>query len=122
LKEILISALRTALPQTLADELVSNYIITRQDVATGTLGRSAPGKFVETFVQVLQYLHAGSYDNNPNVDLFLRNIQSTSSSLDDGLRICGARIARSMYSLRSKRNIVHKGNVDPNLYDLIYLY
>lgn len=101
---------------------MSDFLTIRQDVASCTLGRSAPGKFIETVVQVLQYLHSGTYEPKPNVDQFLRSIQSTSSSLDDGLRICAARIARSMYALRSKRNIVHKGDVDPNLYDLRYLH
>jgi hypothetical protein len=121
-RERLTSALSSTLPPPLAEALVSDFLTIRQDVASGTLGRSAPGKFVESVAQALQYLHSGTYDPKPNVDQFLRPIQSASSSLDDGLRICAARIARSMYAVRSKRNIVHKGDVDPNQYDLRYLH
>lgn len=122
LKDRLVSALSNRLPRNLAEELVSDFLTIRHDVASSTLGRSAPGKFVETLVQVLQYLDSGRYESKPRVDFFLRSIESASSSLDDGLRICAARIARSMYTLRNKRSIAHKGDVDPNQYDLCYLH
>ena len=70
---------------------------------------------------MLQFLETGKYDAKPNIEDYFKNVESRPSSLDDGLRICGARIARGMYALRSKRNILHKGNVDPNRYDLHYL-
>jgi len=94
----------------------------RQDLATETLERSAPGKFVETFVQILEYLESGTYEEKPEVDKFLRGLESRSSPVGDGLRICGARIARAMYSLRSKRSVVHKGQMDPSVFDLRFLH
>lgn len=118
----LIQLLGRSLPSQLVCDLVENFLILRQDVATGVLGRSAPGKFVETFVQVLQFLEVGKFDAKPNVDEYLRTLESRSTSLDDGLRICAARIGRAMYALRSKRNILHKGHVDPNTYDLKLLH
>lgn len=120
-REGLIAALTPSLPPELAEDLVDTFLTMRRDVASGTLGRTAPGQFVETVVQVLQHLATGSYDAKPNVDAFLRTADTAAKGVDDGLRICGARIARSMYSLRSKRNIVHKGEVDPNKYDLRFL-
>jgi hypothetical protein len=110
--------LRSFLPSPVADGLADQYRILRRDVVTSTLGRSAPGKFVEHFVQALQHICTGSYDQSPNVDHFLRTVESTYPTLDEGLRICGARLARSMYSLRSKRNIAHIGSIDPNIADL----
>jgi len=118
---MLVSALSTSIPVSLAQDLVDSFLQIRQDVATSTLGRSAPGKFVESVVQTLQVLTVGKHDAKPNVDEFLRTIESSGSGLDDGLRLCAARICRAMYSLRSKRNIVHKGAVDPNTYDLQFL-
>jgi hypothetical protein len=56
------------------------------------------------------------------VDSYLKGIDSRTSVLPDGLRICAARLARAMYALRSKRNIVHKAQIDPSLYDLRLLY
>jgi hypothetical protein len=117
------TALATAMPPELADDLLVQFLDIRRDVATATLGRSSPGKFVETAVQVMQAMeNAGTYDAQPKVDTYLKNIESRMSMLPDGLRICAARLARSMYALRSKRNIVHKAQIDPGVYDLRLLY
>lgn len=118
----LIGALSAKLPPALASDLVHEFITIRHDVATNTLGRAAPGKFVETVVQILQHLETGAHDAHPNVDGYLRGLESRASTLDDGLRICASRIARSMYALRSKRNIAHKGEIDPNSFDLHFLF
>jgi len=78
---------------------------------------------VETVVQVLQALeNRGNYEQQPSVDAYLRGLESRTSTLSDGLRICTSRLARAMYALRSKRSIVHKGMVDPSAYDLRLLY
>jgi hypothetical protein len=115
-KNKLVAALSKSIPQTLAEDLVDDFLQLRQDVATVTLGRSSGGKIVETVVQILQHLETGNYEQKPNIDKYLREVES-STVLDEGLRICAARLARSMYAIRSKRNILHKGAVDPNAYD-----
>jgi len=117
----LIGALSSHIPCELAKDLVDTFLEMRRDVATCTVGRATPGKFVETFVQTLQFLTDGRYEPKPKVEECLRKVQSTASRVDDGLRICGARIARAMYALRSKRSIAHKNSVDPNIYDLRFL-
>ena len=93
----------------------------RQDVITGTLERATPGKFVETLVQALQHLESGAFDKKPKVDEFLRDVESR-TGLDDGLRLCASRVGRAMYTLRNKRNVAHKGEVDPNTTDLRFLH
>jgi hypothetical protein len=118
----LIKALSSKLPQNLAQDLISDFVQLRQDVATRTLGGSSGGKVVETVVQCLQHLEIGKYDLKPNIEGYLVGVESRTSSLDDGLRVCAARIARGMYSIRSKRNILHKGEVDTNTFDLNYLF
>lgn len=118
----LIAALAAKLPSALATDLVSDFLTIRHDVATGTLGRAAPGKFVESVVQVLQHLETGTHEPKPEVDKYLRGLESRACSLDDGLRICASRVARAMYSLRSKRSIAHKGEIDPNSIDLQFLF
>lgn len=117
----LVSALAKLLPQELAEELVDFYVRLRRDVKTSSLGRADAGKFVETFCQAVQFLETGAYDPKPAVDAILTRLESSSSGLDDGIRICGSRIARAMYALRSKRNIVHKGSIDSNTFDLNFL-
>ncbi len=111
------------MPPELADDLVAQFLDIRRDVAAGTLGRAAPGKFVETVVQVLQAMeNAGKYDAQPKIEKYLKDIESRTSTLPDGLRICASRLARAMYALRSKRNIVHKAAIDAAAYDLRLLY
>jgi hypothetical protein len=112
------AALATTCPTDLAETLIREFMAVRQDVATRTLGRAAPGKLVETFVQLLQHLDSGSYEPKPDVDEYLRKLETRPTTLDDGLRICGARVARAMYTMRNKRTIAHIGRVDPNVYDL----
>lgn len=118
----LVKILSQSLDKTLANDLVNEFSAIRNDCITGTFGRSSPGKFIETIVQVMQFLDNGSFDEKPNVDSYLKNLESQQTNLNDGLKLCCARIARSCYTLRNKRNILHKGTVDPNIYDLRYLY
>lgn len=114
----LVQALCGLLGQTLAEELSADFVKLRQDCATATLERASPGKFVETFVQCLQYVANGQYDSKPDVDGYLSRKAEGEPSLPEGLRICAARIARSIYTLRNKRNIAHKNPIDPNTFDL----
>lgn len=114
--------LSTVLPEALAQGLVANYIQMQRDLMAGATGHSAPGRFVEFVVQSLQHLETGKYDTHPSVDSYLKGLESRTSSLSDGLRICASRIARSMYCVRSKRNMVHLGEIDSNLYDLEFVY
>ena len=114
----LITVLTPVLGATLADELTSDFLKLRHDAATGTLERASSGKFVETFVQCLQYMATGAYDAKPSVDLYLGQQAENQTALPEGLRICAARLARTLYTLRNKRNIAHKNPVDPNKFDL----
>lgn len=117
----LTAALAGFLGPSLAADLAANLVKIRRDCATRTLERAVAGKFVETFVQCLQQINTGIYDKKPNVDEYLRQ-KVENTSLPEGLRICGARIARSMYSFRNKRNIAHKNNIDTNTHDLAYTH
>lgn len=105
----------------LASDLVSDLGKMRRDLATRTLERSAPGKFVETFVQCLQHMDTGKHDAKPKVDDYLDK-KAENTKLEEGLRICAARVARSIYTFRNKRNIAHKNDVDTNTHDLSYAY
>lgn len=117
----LASALTGLLGQTLAADLVRDLVKIRHDCATRTLERASPGKFVETFVQCLQYIETGTYDEKPSVDDYLgRKVENT--SLPEGLRICGSRVARSIYTFRNKRNIAHKNDIDTNTHDLAFAH
>lgn len=118
----LIAALTGLVGYDLARDITSHFVIIRQDVATGTLERASPGKFVETFVQCLQQISTGTCEASPSVDSYLNTRVENDQLLPDGLRFSSGRIARSMYTMRNKRNIAHNGEVDPNCYDLAYLH
>lgn len=113
----LAAALSGLLGPKLSAELAADLVKIRRDLATKTLERAAPGKFVETFVQCLQHIDTGKYDDKPSVDDYLsKKVEGT--SLPEGLRVVAARTARAMYTLRNKRNIAHKNDVDANTHDL----
>ena len=117
----LATALGQLVGSRLATDLSAELVKIRRDLATRTLERTAPGKFVETFVQCLQYMDTGTYDAKPNIDTYLdKTVENT--TLLDGLRICAARVARSIYTLRNKRNIAHKNDVDTNTHDLVFAH
>src|SRR5713101_3050772 len=97
-------------PEALARELVAHFLALRADAATGSLGRSSPGLFVEAYTECLEALAAKSGDPRAKVDARLRTLESN-TSLDDGLRLCGTRVAMAAYALRSHRSIVHRGTV-----------
>jgi hypothetical protein len=115
----LVAALGPKLEPALAASLVDQFLKIREDAATKTLERAVAGKFVETFVQCLQWLATGRYDAKPSVDQHLQKAEAD-VKLPEGLRFSGARTARAIYTMRNKRNIVHIGEVDPNAIDLAF--
>ena len=102
--------------------LVKDFLQIRMDHATITLERASPGKFVEGFVQALQFASDGQFDVKPNVEKFLVQEVEHKSTLPEGLRVIAPRIARSIYALRSKRSIAHKNEIDPNAADLAQIH
>ena len=112
------AALGPYLTPALAGELVGDFVKLRRDAATLTLERAVAGKFVEVFVQCLQQLATGSFDAKPDVDAYLSKHVENQAALPEGLRVCAARLARFIYTLRNKRNIAHKNSIDPNRFDL----
>ena len=119
-KARLAAALSNILEPALADALVGHFIQLRRDAASKTLERAIAGKFVEVFVQCLQWLAAKQYDAKPNVDDYLARKAEHEAAVPEGLRIAGARVARAIYTFRNKRNIAHIGEVDPNSIDLAF--
>lgn len=114
--------LEKVIDKKLAADLVSEFLELKKDYQTQTLSRASAGKFVETIVQLLEFVETGKYSTQPSVDSFLKNLESRQTNLTDDLKICLSRIARATYTLRNKRNILHKGVVDANVYDLKYIF
>ena len=115
-------AIASLVGKALARDIAADFLKLRRDVATGTLERASAGKFVESFVQCLQEMSSGQHSGAPSVDYYLKNRVENDTALPDGLRLCGSRVARSIYTMRNKRNIAHKGEIDPNRIDLEFTH
>ena len=83
-------ALTPLVSSQLAEKLTAQFVQIRRDLATKTLERASPGKFVETLVQCLQHIDTGAFDAKPDVDPYLLK-QVENTGLPDGLRLCAAR-------------------------------
>lgn len=121
-RDELVAVLAGLVPKDLAADLVDQFLEIRHEVLSRSLGRTSAGKFVETLAQALQHIESGRHDTKPEVDKYFAGLDSRSSTLPEALRIPAARIARAMYTMRNKRNIAHKGEVDPNIFDLRFLH
>ncbi|NKB89196.1 MAG: hypothetical protein GKS06_13345 [Acidobacteria bacterium] len=108
------------LPGVVAGGLAEEFVSLRFDAATGATNSSAGGRLVERFVQALQHLEEERFEERPDVDRYLRTLESRTARLTDDLRICGARVARALYAVRNKRDVVHVGPVDSSKSDLRY--
>lgn len=118
-----LSAISPPLPRPLSELLVDSFLDLKREAQARTTPNSAtPGKFIEYFVHALQFLESGSCEQALKVDEYLRALESRPTQLDEGLRLCSSRIARSVYTLRNKRNIAHIGRVDSNTYDRIFIF
>jgi hypothetical protein len=115
--EDIAKALGSKVSVPLAQQLTVLFMQIRQDYATKTLERSSPGKFVETFVQCCQFIVSGAFQEKPKVDSVLEALENE-TKLAEGLRMCAARYARAMYTLRNRRSIAHKNVISPNITDL----
>ena len=119
----LASAVESLVGERLARDLARDFLKLRGDVSSGLLERASAGKFVESYVQCLRRITRGqSAATTEHIDHYLKNQAEHETSLPEGLRICGTRIARSIYSMRNKRNIAHKAEIDPNRTDLELTY
>ena len=121
----IVQEISNAIPQELAEDIVDSFMSIRLDASNNVLERSSPGKFVETIVQILQYLDTGSYSVSfkaGQIDDYLKNAESRPHDLSPNLKLVVTRVARAMYSLRNTRGIIHKGEINPNAFDLRFLY
>jgi hypothetical protein len=104
----------------MATALVNEFVTIRRDAALNVVGRAAPGRFVESVVQALQFITTGTFDEAPGVARSLQLIESQ-KPLDDGLR-CVVQAARAMYLFRNKRGLAHNNRIEANVADLHYLF
>jgi len=117
---------RLGVPIELANDVIEYFMRIENELRTLNLEKSSSGKFVETIVQILQSLYSPSkkYDKSvKDVENELKTFESRAiSGLNDESRLGIIRISRSIQCLRSKRSIVHKNLIDPNVFDLEFIF
>ena len=118
----LAQAIERLVGRELAEQLMSDFAKLRQDVHAGTLEQTSAGKFVESFVDCLVQISGEHVSNSTGVDRYLNDVVVHKEAVPEGLRVCGSRVARAIYTLRNRRNIVHKNDIDPNKVDLEFTY
>jgi len=74
-------------------------------------------KFCETVYQLLNKIVFDEIPKNINFIVIEKNLENYPKELPSSIRIIIPRIARCLYGVRSKRGIVHKGEVNPNFID-----
>ena len=115
-------ALEALASRDVAVDLTERFRNLRQDMSVGLLERTTAGKFVEVLVEFLEEATGQKRRKGQGVDAYLGSTVPNLQQLPDGVRICGSRIARSIYTIRNKRNVAHKNEVSPNKIDLAYTY
>ena len=106
----------------LADQLVFNFAKLRENVHTGLLERASAGKFVESFVDCMVQISGEQVSKQIRIDRYLNDVVVHKETVPEGLRVCGSRVARAIYTLRNRRNIAHENEIDPNKVDLEFTY
>jgi len=126
-KTVIDTLLLLSIPQEICEDLVKYFAQIRNELQSQEVEKPSVGKFVETIVQMFQSLdphRKANYDKSvKDVDMQLRNYESKPiPQIPNDSRIAILRVARAIYCLRSKRSIVHKNDVEPNIFDLRFIY
>ena len=82
MKDVIVSTLEVQLPRELAVALTEQFFQLRTDVATKRTSTAASGRFVETWIQAVQYLATGTWDRKPEVENFFRTAESSLPQID----------------------------------------
>lgn len=111
-------------PQELVDSLLDSY---KELVENFNLAKLRPsevegGRFCEAIIRMLQYKTTGTYTpiGTPigNLDTEISRLANLpKADFDETIRLHIPRTVRVIYDIRSKRDSVHLGNIDPNLMD-----
>lgn len=113
-------------PTQLANDLVLYFQKIGDELRKLDLEKSSAGKFVETVVQILQALNSPSRSYQPTVRSVDEELTAFESrvipSVNSESRLGIIRIARAIQCVRSKRSMVHKNLIDPNVFDLEFVH
>lgn len=111
-------------PQELVDALLDSYKDLVENFNRDKLRPSEVegGRFCEAIIRMLQYKTTGTYTpiGTPigNLDTEISTLANLpKADFNESIRLHIPRTIRVIYDIRSKRDSVHLGNIDPNLMD-----
>jgi len=116
--------LNQSYPKELVNSLLDSY---KEAVENFNLSKLRPsevegGRFCETVIRILQYKTTGTYTSigTPikNLDAEINKLANLpKADFSESIRLHIPRTTRVIYDIRSKRDSVHLGNINPNLMD-----
>jgi len=116
--------LNRSYPQELVNALFDSYKGLAENFDLGKLRPSEVegGRFCEAAIRMLQYKTTGTYTpigtTIQNLDTEITTLANLSKAdFNESVRLHIPRTVRVIYDIRSKRDSVHLGNIDPNLMD-----
>ena len=116
--------LKHSYPQELVDALLDSYKDLVENFNRGRLRPSEVegGRFCEAIIRMLQYKTTRTYISigTPigNLDTEISRLANLPKvDFNESIRLHIPRTVRVIYDIRSKRDSVHLGNIDPNLMD-----
>lgn len=128
--EEIIDGISHKIPKELSSSLLEAYSSALKEYKKGNwkYAGNELGQFVETARRILEYVITGEYTAlSQSLPLFnevvLKFYEQTNVDIDVSFRILIPRYLFSMYTIRNKRGIIHKGVIEPNAMDsTILLY
>lgn len=116
--------LNRSYPPELVNALFESYTDLVENFNRGKLRPSEVegGRFCEAIIRMLQYKTSGTYTSigTPigNLDTEISRLANLpKADFNESIRLHIPRTIRVIYDIRSKRDSVHLGNIDPNLMD-----
>lgn len=112
------------LPENLNKDLFRRLIEEYQGLKTAyytqnhELTLAKAGKFVEIVFQIVSDIAFGEVPKNPNFNKICKKLEELPENLHVSLRVIIPRVAKTLYTIRSKRGAVHiNDEVSPNFID-----
>lgn len=125
---IVLNILKNKYPEELATSIVQSYTATLKEYKKRNwkYAGNEIGQFIEVARRLLEFVFSSQYTPlSERLPFFnessLHAYEQANQSIGESYRILIPRYLYAMYSIRNKRGIIHKSEIDPNAMDLTIL-
>lgn len=125
---IVLEILKNKFPEELANSILQSYTATLKEYKKRNwkYAGNEIGQFIEVARRLLEFVFSSKYTPlSERLPFFnesaLHTYEQASQSIEVSYRILIPRYLYAMYSIRNKRGIIHKSEIDPNAMDLTIL-